>query len=128
MKRSTTRTLTCLGLAGMALLSTANTAQAKPLPTAEKAGFGFGPGSPGCPPDATLHEVLVPDPNNPHKYFKCGFFFKGKFTCPDNGWFDLVLEKCVASKPEESTPPPEENEPPEAPPPGQEEPAISVDL
>ncbi|MGD6749384.1 carbohydrate-binding module family 14 protein [Streptomyces sp. BH105] len=83
----------------MALLPSIATAQASPLPAVKAAGMG--PGSPDCPPDATLKEVKVPDPNDFTKYSKCSFFFSAKFSCPEGEVFDPIGLECEVPKPDD---------------------------
>ncbi|KAF9308661.1 hypothetical protein BG003_010770, partial [Podila horticola] len=58
--------------------------------------FGFGPGSPDCPADATLTSIKVPDPNDCTKYSTCGYFFSAKFSCKLGQHFSPTELKCMS--------------------------------
>lgn len=55
-------------------------------------GLGFGP---DCPPDATLNEQKVPDPNDCTKYSKCSFWFSAKFSCKNGEHFSPTELECM---------------------------------
>ncbi|XP_022646668.1 uncharacterized protein LOC111260917 [Varroa jacobsoni] len=57
--------------------------------------FSFGPGSPDCPPDATMNSQLVPDPNDCTMYSRCSFWFSAKFTCRFGQHFSPTHLRCM---------------------------------
>ncbi|KAG0331194.1 hypothetical protein BG000_011118 [Podila horticola] len=58
--------------------------------------FGFGSGSPDCPPDRTMNEQKIADPYDCTKYSKCSTWFSAKFSCKPGEHFNAIEGKCMS--------------------------------